>query len=100
MEFDVSLHVFPYLAKQAICFMKESFFRKTLVTFGFVIEGRTDDEVRLLVCSSCNHYCSILTAFYRQLPECLIGLFQLCYPDPQYAIQAADFFSGKAQRSF
>jgi hypothetical protein len=45
MEFDVSLHVFPYLAKQAICFMKESFFRKTLVTFGFVIEGRTDDEV-------------------------------------------------------
>ncbi|GAX23617.1 hypothetical protein FisN_12Hh189 [Fistulifera solaris] len=78
MEFDVSLHVFPYLAKQAICFMKESFFRKTLVTFGFVIEGRTDDE----------------------LPECLIGLFQLCYPDPKYAIQAADFFSGKAQRSF
>lgn len=45
MEFDVSLHVFPYLAKQAICFMKESFFKKTLVTFGFVIEGRVDDEV-------------------------------------------------------
>lgn len=78
VEFDVSLHPFPYLAKQAICFMKESYFKKVLVSFGFVIEGRADDE----------------------LPECLIGLVQLCYPDPQYAIQAADFFNGTAQRSF
>jgi hypothetical protein len=45
MVFDVSLHPFPYLAKQAICYMKESFFKKILVTFGFVIEGRSDDEV-------------------------------------------------------
>jgi len=77
-EFDVSLHPFPYLAKQGICFMKESYFKRVLVTFGFVIEGRADDE----------------------LPECLIGCTQLCYPDPQYAIQAADFFAGTAPRSF
>jgi len=46
MEFDVSLHPFPYLAKQGICYMKDSFFKKILVSFGFCIEGRTDDEVR------------------------------------------------------
>lgn len=46
MVFEVSLHPFPYLAKQAICFMKESYFKKILVTFGFVIEGRNDDEVK------------------------------------------------------
>ena len=78
VEFDISLHPFPYLAKQAICYMKNEFFKKVVVTFGFVIEGRADDE----------------------LPECLIGLMQLCYPDPIYAIQAADFFSGKSPRSF
>jgi hypothetical protein len=50
MEFDVSLHPFPYLAKQAICFMKDNFFKKILVTFGFVIEGRGDDEVRRVDC--------------------------------------------------
>ena len=47
VEFDVSLHPFPYLAKQAICYMKDSYFKKVLVSFGFVIEGRSDDEVRL-----------------------------------------------------
>jgi hypothetical protein len=77
VEFDISLHPFPYLAKQAICFMKESYFKRILVTFGFVIEGRSDDE----------------------LPECLIGLMQLCYPDPAYAIQAENFFNGTAPRS-
>ena len=45
IEFDISLHPFPYLAKQAICFMKGSYFKRVLVTFGFVIEGRADDEV-------------------------------------------------------
>jgi hypothetical protein len=77
IEFDISLHPFPYLAKQAICYMKENFFKKVLVTFGFVIEGRADDE----------------------LPECLIGLMQLCYPDPTYAIQAEDVFAGTSARS-
>ena len=46
MEFDISLHPFPYLAKQAICFMKETYFKRILVSFGFCIEGRADDEVR------------------------------------------------------
>ena len=78
LEFDISLHPFPYLAKKAICFMKESYFKRVLVTFGFVIEGRSDDE----------------------LPECLIGLMQLCYPDPKYAIQADTFFHGTCNRSF
>jgi hypothetical protein len=78
VEFDISLHPFPYLAKQGICFMKDTYFKKVLVTFGFLIEGRSDDE----------------------LPECLIGLFQLCYPDPVHAIQGEDFFAGKSPRSF
>jgi hypothetical protein len=78
MEFDISLHPFPYLAKQGICFMKDSYFKKVLVTFGFTIEGRSDDE----------------------LPECLIGLTQLCYPDPAHAIQGEDFFSGRSAKSY
>jgi hypothetical protein len=77
-EFDISLHPFPYLAKQGICFMKDSYFKKVLVTFGFVIEGKTDDE----------------------LPECVLGCMQLCYPDPAHAIQASDYFAGTAPRSF
>mmetsp|Transcript_8885 Transcript_8885/g.21939 ORF Transcript_8885/g.21939 Transcript_8885/m.21939 type:complete len:994 (-) Transcript_8885:126-3107(-) len=77
MEFDVSLHPFPYLAKQGICYMKDGFFKKILATLAFCIEGRADDE----------------------LPECLIGLFQICYPNPIHATQAEDFFSGKSSRS-
>jgi len=34
-----------------------------------------------------------------QLPECLIGLMQLCYPDPVHAIQAAEFFEGTSPRA-
>jgi hypothetical protein len=77
MEFDVSLHPFPYLAKQGICFMRDSFFKKIVVSFGFVIEGRSDDE----------------------LPECLLGLTTLCYPDPDHALQAADVFAGTYAKS-
>jgi hypothetical protein len=58
--------------------MKDSYFKKVLVTFGFTIEGRSDDE----------------------LPECLIGLTQLCYPDPIHAIQGEDFFSGRSAKSY
>jgi Protein ENHANCED DISEASE RESISTANCE 2, C-terminal len=78
IEFDISLHVFPYLAKQGICYMKDTLFKKILASVGFVIEGRSDDE----------------------LPECVIGLGQVCYPDPEMNIQAADFFAGTAPRSF
>lgn len=78
IEFDISLHVFPYLAKQGICYLKDTMFHKLLASVGFVIEGRDDDE----------------------LPEVLIGLGQVCYPDPAATMQGADFFSGKAPRSF
>ena len=74
MEFDVSLHPFPYLAKKGICYMKETYFEKTVVTFAFCIEGRLEDE----------------------LPECLLGAFQLCYPNPVHAIQAEDWFTASA----
>lgn len=78
VEFDISLHPFPYLAKQGICFMKDTYFKKVLVTFGFLIEGRAEDE----------------------LPECLIGLMQLCYPDPVHAVQGEDLMAGTSAKSF
>lgn len=78
IEYDISLHVFPYLAKQAICYMKEAFFKKIIIGFGFVIEGRDDNE----------------------LPECCIGVMQICYPNPNHAIQAGDFFAGICPKSF
>ena len=78
MEFTVSLHPFPYLAKKAISFMKDSCFKKTIATFAFCIEGRDEDE----------------------LPECLLGAFQLCYPDPVHAIQGEDLFAGNLSNGF
>ena len=51
MEFDVSLHPFPFLTKKAISCMKDSYFKKTIATFAFCLEGRDEDE----------------------LPECLLG---------------------------
>jgi hypothetical protein len=75
MEFDVSLFPFPYLAKQGICLLKDSYVKKMLVSFGFAIEGRSDDE----------------------LPECLLGVVKLCYPDPR--IHASDWFAGKGPKS-
>lgn len=75
MEFDISFHHFPYLFKQGTSYLKDSFFQKVLASFGFVIEGRNDDE----------------------LPEVVIGEgMQICYPDPKIAIQAEDLFSGKS----
>ena len=76
MEFDVSLHPFPFLAKKAIRCMKDSYFKKTIATFAFCLEGREEDE----------------------LPECLLGGFQLCYPDPVHAIQGEEFFAEKGGR--
>jgi Protein ENHANCED DISEASE RESISTANCE 2, C-terminal len=78
IEFDISLHPFPYAAKKGINFMKGVYFKKALITFGFLIEGQAEDE----------------------LPECLIGLMQLCYPDPVYAIRGEDFMAGTSPRSF
>lgn len=70
MEFDISLHPFPYLFKQAMAYLKDNYFDKAIATFGFVIEGRDDDE----------------------LPEVVIGAMQLCYPNPEYVMSDRDFF--------
>lgn len=70
MEFDISLHPFPYLFKQAMAYLKDNYFDKAIATFGFVIEGRNDDE----------------------LPEVVIGAMQLCYPSPQYVMSDREFF--------
>jgi len=75
MGFDISLHPFPYLAKQATAYMAETYFKQMVASFAFVIEGRNDDE----------------------LPEVLIGQgSQICYPDPALAIKADDWFTGQS----
>ena len=75
MGFDISLHPFPYLAKQATAYMAETYFKQMIASFAFVIEGRSDDE----------------------LPEVLIGQgAQICYPDPALAIKAGDWFTGQS----
>jgi hypothetical protein len=58
--------------------MHEHFFHKLIGTFGFVIEGRAEDE----------------------LPEVVIGLAQVCYPNPSDAVQSHDFFSPTSPKSF
>ena len=74
MEFDISIHPFPYLVKQATAYMKENYFRQLLASFAFVIEGRDDSE----------------------LPEVLIGEgAQLCYPDPDKTMKGEDWFVGR-----
>lgn len=79
MQFDISMHCFPYLFKQGAAFAKEYYFKKVLFSIAFVIEGRDDQE----------------------LPEVVIGNgAQICYPDPSIAIQAEDLFSGTSIRSF
>eukprot|EP00804_Cyclotella_cryptica_P025938 CCRYP_002771-RA/>CCRYP_002771-RA protein AED:0.14 eAED:0.14 QI:205/1/1/1/1/1/4/1926/988 len=70
MEFDISLHPFPFLFKQAMAYLKENYFDKAVGTFGFVIEGRNDNE----------------------LPEVVIGAMQICYPNPQYVVSSYEFF--------
>jgi hypothetical protein len=78
MEFDVSLHPFPYIAKQAFSYLyQQNIFKNLIVSCGYVIESREDDE----------------------LPECLIGLAELCYPDPLRFMQAKDLFVGKTPNS-
>jgi hypothetical protein len=77
MEFDVSLHPFPYVAKQAFSYLYQNVFRNLVVVFGFVIESRDEDE----------------------LPECLIGLTEVCYPDPKNCQNGADLFAGTSHKS-
>ena len=79
MEFDITLHPFPYLAKQATSYMAETYFKQMVASISFVIEGRNDTE----------------------LPEVLIGqCAQICYPDPAIAPMAEDLFAGKIESSY
>lgn len=77
MEFDVTLHPFPYVAKQGFSYLYQNIFKNLVILFGFVIESRDDDE----------------------LPECLIGLAELCYPDPEFSISGAEVFAGTSPKS-
>jgi len=79
MEFDLSLMPFPYLFKSAMVYLKEHLFPKMLMTFSFLIEGRSEDE----------------------LPEILIGNgLQLCFVNPKHVSMAKDVFEGTAPKSF
>eukprot|EP00523_Entomoneis_sp_CCMP467_P018657 CAMPEP_0168826444 /NCGR_PEP_ID=MMETSP0726-20121227/12164_1 /TAXON_ID=265536 /ORGANISM="Amphiprora sp., Strain CCMP467" /LENGTH=348 /DNA_ID=CAMNT_0008879579 /DNA_START=105 /DNA_END=1152 /DNA_ORIENTATION=- len=70
MEMEVSLHPFPWVAKRALEQLRKEVFHKALLTLGFVIEAQEDDE----------------------LPEVLLGLTQLCYPDSESAVPSKEFF--------
>lgn len=79
MEFDLSLLSFPYLFKSAMTYLKENLFAKMIMTFTFVIEGRTNDE----------------------LPELLIGNgLQICYVHADNVFNAKDVFEGTSPTSF
>jgi len=70
LEMEVSFHPFPWATKQAIHYLRQHVLHKLLFTFAFVLEGRSEAE----------------------LPETLLGLCQLCFPRPEHAIPARDFF--------
>lgn len=71
LEFEISFHPFPWAAKQAFEYLLDHVMHRLLMTFGFVIEGREASE----------------------LPETLIGLCQLCFPQPENVIPAHEFFA-------
>lgn len=71
MEFDISLHPFPYLFKQGMAYMKD-YYNRTVWTFGFVIEGRSNDE----------------------LPEVAIGALKVCHPNLKFIADGDDLFEG------
>jgi len=78
MEFGISLHPFPYLAKKAMAYMKWAVFPKALLSLSYVIEGRSDDE----------------------LPEALIGdSVQLFYPNYEAACECNAFLAGTSKSS-
>ncbi len=76
MSFEISFHPFPYLFKQAMSYLKD-YFDNCIGTFGFVIEGRNDDE----------------------LPEVMIGVMKGCYAGPRLICRGEEFFSGNCAKS-
>lgn len=78
MEFDINIHPFPYVAKQATAYLSEYIFSKALINLSFIIEGRSDNE----------------------LPEVLIGeTVQICYPDLTHVINGNQLFTGTSPSS-
>jgi hypothetical protein len=78
MEFGISLHPFPYLAKKAMAYLRSTAFPKAIVSLSYVIEGRSDSE----------------------LPEVLIGdALKLLYPNPDLACDSNDFLAGSGKSS-
>ena len=45
MEIDISMHPLPFMFKQAMNHLHEHYFHDLLMTFGFLIEGREEDEL-------------------------------------------------------
>jgi hypothetical protein len=79
MEFDITLHPFPYLAKKAMSYLYDNIFAKAVISLSYVIEGRDDDE----------------------LPEALVGDgVKLLRPDPELTVKALNLFDGTSKRSF
>jgi len=79
LEIDVNLHPLPFMFKQAMFYLKEHYFAKMLMTFGFVIEGREVDE----------------------LPEVLLGNpIQLPFNNPEKVLKSAAVFNRSSQASF
>lgn len=76
MSFEISFHPFPYLFKQGMSYLKD-YFDNAIGTFGFVIEGRNDDE----------------------LPEVMIGVMKGCYAGPRLICRGEEFFSGSCPKS-
>lgn len=78
MEFGISLHPFPYLAKKAMAYVKTNVLPKAIISVSFVIEGRSDDE----------------------LPEVLIGDgVRTKYPDLELSCECNDFLAGISKSS-
>ena len=55
LEIDVNLHPLPFMFKQAMSYLKDHYFGKMLMTFGFVIEGREEDELPEVLLGSPMH---------------------------------------------
>ena len=72
MEIDINLHPLPFMFKQAMTYLKEHYFPKMIMTFGFVIEGREEEE----------------------LPEVLLGNpIQLPFVNPNLIMPADEVFA-------
>lgn len=79
LEIDVNLHPLPFMFKQAMAYLKEHYFARMLMTFGFVIEGREEDE----------------------LPEVLLGNpIQLPFNNPGAVMKGKALFGGSDTASF